>query len=125
MRDQQFFDPTSWSDYFGYDVTSSGFNYADALELIAAVNNANWGGYNDWGLPTATELMVFNSNICDFQGPFLNYPLDEFDAYWTGTSDQVCASGDCWYEQYVVWWGRQDGYWGLRGAKNFIWLSRP
>jgi hypothetical protein len=125
IKDQLIYDPTDWSAYLGYDVTSDGFRYADAQELITAANVAIVGGYNDWGLPSATELMAFNSNICDFPGPFVNYSLDEFDGYWTSTSDEVCGSGQCWREQYVVWWGRQDGYWGLRGAKNFVWLARP
>ena len=124
IRNQMFFEPVSWSDYFGYDVTTDGFRYADALELIAAVNADNVGGYNDWSLPSIAALATFNSNLCDFPGPFLNFALDQADNYWSSNSEQVCGYGDCWYEQYTLYWGTQNVYLSLKGGRNYVWLSR-
>ncbi|MDR3286805.1 MAG: SUMF1/EgtB/PvdO family nonheme iron enzyme, partial [Prevotellaceae bacterium] len=46
------------------------FNYSEAEEMCETLNNSNWSGYNDWRLPTLTELKLIRSNIKGLTGSY-------------------------------------------------------
>ncbi|RJR27411.1 MAG: DUF1566 domain-containing protein [Desulfobacteraceae bacterium] len=65
-------------------------NGTDTKDFIDALNNAGFGGFDDWRLPTIKEL----SNIVDYNiprpGPTINasyFPNAVASAYWSSTTD--------------------------------------
>jgi len=94
--------------YTWYDPTdpypgTSG-NGTDTKDFIDALNNAHFGGYSDWRLPTIKELdSIVNLDI-PYPGPTINttyFPNTQSSFYWSSTT---CAYGK------VYAWGVGFGY---------------
>ncbi|MFH0782969.1 MAG: DUF1566 domain-containing protein [Pseudomonadota bacterium] len=64
-------------------------NGTDTKDFIDALNSTNFGGYNDWRLPTAKELQtIVNYNR---HSPSINddyFPYTESSAYWSSTTGE-------------------------------------
>jgi TonB family protein len=63
--------PILLMDYLTVFHTDVGkFNYSEAEEMCENLNDANSYGYNDWRLPTLTELKMVRSNIKGLTGSY-------------------------------------------------------
>ena len=65
------------------------YTWADAQSVfIAALNNANFGGYNDWRLPTVKELnSLLNRGRSRPASDTDYFPNMMWSAYWSSTAD--------------------------------------
>lgn len=65
------------------------YTWVDAQSLfIVALNNANFGGYNDWRLPTAKELnSLLNRGRSRPAADTEYFPNMMWGAYWSSTAD--------------------------------------
>lgn len=111
------------------------WTYEDALKMCANVNAGNLNGYNDWRIPTVSELQLIytykskfenlqtGSSCCD--GVYLS--KDEYLSYGTTYSGQKCFSMGCgnalyYYKNYnnVC----EDSYYISKDSKAHIRLVR-
>jgi len=75
------------------------YDWQDAQDVfIATLNSQNFGGYNDWRLPTIKELSTLVDSSIPNPGPTVNtdyFPNTVSSYYWSSTT---CASstGDAW-----------------------------
>ena len=124
----------AWTNKFGVsDITWDGqMSWYTAIEFIAAMNTANYLGYNDWRLPTTAgtgyndgtegemgylfwETLWTSEGINS--GPFTN--IQSF-VYWTGTECDYPTPGHAW--TFAFDYGGQHEY-----DKNywaFVWPVR-
>jgi hypothetical protein len=88
-------------------------NGTDTEDFIKALNDAKYGGYADWRLPTAHELPTIVNHSILGTGPSVDigyYPNTRLSWYWTSTS-QV-------YEPSYAWGVYLDGGYG-NGPKSY------
>jgi hypothetical protein len=86
----------------GYAGTSG--NGTDTQDFIAALNNANFGGFSDWRLPTVKELSTLVNAGIPCPGPTIDaawFPLTVSSSYWSST---YCADsgGYAWEVSFNV-----------------------
>jgi hypothetical protein len=64
----------------------------DTLDFIEALNNANFGGYSDWRLPSREELRSIVDYSIPYSGPTVDvsyFPNTVSSNYWSSTT---CAN---------------------------------
>ena len=72
----------------------------DTEDFIKALNDANYGGYSDWRLPTIKELAYIVDYSIPYPGPTINttyFPNTAASWYWSSTTDAAvpAARGSC------------------------------
>jgi hypothetical protein len=75
-------------------------NGTDTEDFINALNNAHFGGYSDWRLPTIKELAYIVNYSISYPGPTINadyFPNTVSSFYWSSTT-----SADGTYGAYGV-----------------------
>jgi hypothetical protein len=88
----------------------------DTEDFIKALNDANYGGYSDWRLPTIKELAYIVDYSIPDPGSTINttyFPNTALSSYWSSTTYA--------YDTYRAWgvhfgYGGDDGYGGKYGS---------
>ena len=79
----------------------SGLNYKD---VCGALNTSNFGGHNDWGLPTEQELQTIVDYAIPYPGPTIRtafFPNTMASGYWS--SPQVASFPSyAWYVNFYM-----------------------
>lgn len=86
----------------GYAGTAG--NGTDTEDFIAALNDANFGGYSDWRLPSREELRsIVDYSIAYSSGePTINkgyFPNTQRSYYWSSTT-YASSTDDAWYVDF-------------------------
>jgi len=67
------------------------YNWYDAQSVfIATLNSQNFGGHNDWRLPTVKELSTIVDSSIPYPGPTINtayFPNTVSSYYWSSTTN--------------------------------------
>jgi len=75
------------------------YNWDDAQDVfIVALNSQNFGGHNDWRLPTIKELSTLVDSSIPYPGPTINtdyFPNTVSSYYWSSTT-YAFDPGDAW-----------------------------
>ncbi len=84
----------------------------DTEGFIDALNSTNFGGHNDWRLPTLKELVT----LSDYSryNPAIDpafFPATVLDAYWSATTD-AANTGQAWFVSF------RDGYTNYQNKSN-------
>ena len=82
----------------------------DTRSFLATLNNANFGGHNNWQAPTIKELSTIVSFNISYPGPTINnkyFPNTQASIYWSSTT--------CAYNTDSAWgvyfgYGDSNGY---------------
>ncbi len=103
-----------WQKTDSYHDGIKGMNWYQALEYVDGKNSENFGGYNDWRLPTLEEL----KKIWDAKRPVESKDGDPIGLpevftsggsyyLWTGTERNL---DNAWYFGL----GQREDYWNLK-----------
>jgi len=119
-------DPTTNGD----DAGTPG-NRTDTKDFIDALNNAKFGGFDDWRLPTIKELAYLVDYSVSYSGPTVNtsfFPNTKASDYWSSTTNSNHPDV-AWYIQFNRGWDsyfyKSDYYYvrAVRGGqtnKSFV-----
>ncbi|MBF0377940.1 MAG: DUF1566 domain-containing protein [Desulfamplus sp.] len=82
----------------------------DTEDFITAVNNENYGGFNNWRMPTIDEMRLI-ANVFIYDPAVYNqfFPNTSSGYYWTSTTYSIFAA----YKVNIL-----DGYDGTNGKGN-------
>ena len=88
-------------------------------EAITYCDNLSWGGYNDWRLPTISELrsLIRNCEVTETGGSC---------GVTDSCLDSTCWDDICWgCDYYLAGPGPQGQYWSpeLEGGEGYYWSS--
>ncbi len=78
---------------------ASYFTWNDAGTFIAALNEAGFGGYTDWRMPSIQELSFLGDFSVLSPGPIIDsayFPYTKLDIYWSGTSCAATPQETAW-----------------------------
>jgi hypothetical protein len=73
----------------------------DTEQFIAALNDANYGGHDDWRLPTIKELASIVNSSIPYPGPTINttfFPNTNMFWHWSSTTHSIVT--DCAWDVY-------------------------
>ncbi len=88
----------------------------DTEDFIKALNDAHYGGYSDWRLPTLNELFsIVNYSIAN-PGPTIDtgyFPNTQPSWYWSSTT-YACSTDRAWSVDF----GYGNGYYGSYKSKD-------
>lgn len=105
--------------YTWYDgITGIPGDGTDTLDFITALNDANFGGHNDWRLPTIKELSTIVDSSIPYPGPTINtdyFPNTVSDYYWSSTTIAGYP-----YSAWVVGFYLGDVYYGGKSANFYV-----
>jgi hypothetical protein len=77
------------ADYSNFHDADNTYSWYDSENFIKSLNNARYGGFSDWRLPTVKELTyIINYNI-SYPGPTINtdyFPNTASSFYWSSTT---------------------------------------
>ncbi|SEH08907.1 Lcl domain-containing protein [Candidatus Venteria ishoeyi] len=86
----------------------NGYLWSEALQQAKVANQQNYKGYNDWRLPTISELLSITEVTCAY--PAINtsvFPSTPSSAFWS-TSPLAADSDETWYVHFAG--GGYNGY---------------
>jgi len=85
------------------------YTWERAMEFGTTLNSQNFGGHNDWRLPTTKELSTIVDSSIPYPGPTINtdyFPNTKLSCYWSSTTDV----GNPYHAWYVYFSGGDVGY---------------
>ena len=85
----------------------------DSTSFISGVNNENFGGFNDWRMPTVKELSTILNSGTWYPGINITFFPNTVSSYYWSSTTYVGPSGDGWYVHFAF--GLEHG---LVGASN-------
>jgi hypothetical protein len=115
--------------YTWYDgSTGTTLNGRDTQDFINALNARNYGGYNDWRLPTVKELANLVDTNRPMSAPKINtiyFSNTQLGDYWSATSSSNGAWSVYFYYGYASNYDTGYGYYaravrGGESSNNFI-----
>ena len=80
----------------------------DTEDFIKALNDARYGGYSDWRMPTINELAYIVNYSIPYPGPTIDtgyFPNTAASWYWSSTTN-----ADGTYDAWVVYFANGNGY---------------
>src|SRR6056297_813215 len=93
-------------------------NEPNTLDFITELNNANFGGYSDWRMPSREELRSIVDYNIPYPGPCVNtvfFPNTTASNYWSATTyalDPDCAWNMNFYGGY--------GSYGNKSSNDYV-----
>jgi hypothetical protein len=106
--------------YTWYDgATGTPGNGTDTQDFINALNAQNYGGHQDWRLPTPKELSTLVDSSIPYPGPTINtsyFPDTVASDYWSSTTGAY-NTDYAWYVDFI--YGGAHGY-GNKSYGNYV-----
>lgn len=95
-----------------------GITSFDTEQFINALNSHNYGGFNDWRMPTIKELAsLVNRDVWD---PIIDagrFPGTQSDVYWSSTTETY-DTGNVWYVFFFD--GRHDSTGSSKASSLYV-----